>query len=64
MLTTLALLVLLTSTVMVLGNLRDVVSDTMHTLSTSALRAQEDGVLLKRLSFAALWGLMFALSYF
>lgn len=63
MITTLALLTILISTLLVLSNLRDVMSDTLHALEASARRAHDDGILVQKLAFATLWIMIFALCY-
>ncbi|HBM60827.1 MAG TPA: hypothetical protein DD444_16760 [Citreicella sp.] len=58
-----ALIVLCTTTLLVLGNLRMIAQDTWQALALAATRLRGDGHLGARTAFAALWILIFALSY-
>lgn len=63
-LTVIALAILTLSTALLLGNLRLVAQDTLSALRTSIAQARASGQILPRMAFAALWLLIFALSYF
>ncbi|MBP0482278.1 hypothetical protein [Sagittula salina] len=63
MTTTLALLILFGSALLVLGNLRVVVQDTLATISSCAVRARVSGQMIPRMAFALLWLLIFTLSF-
>ncbi|APZ53402.1 hypothetical protein [Salipiger abyssi] len=63
MTTILALLILTATTLLVLGNLRMVAHDTYEALSSAASRIRQSGNPRAKLAFAALWVLIFALSY-
>lgn len=64
MITLLAIAILVTSALLVLGNLRSVIQDTVSTVSAGAQRARDSGVFFQRLAFLGLWIMIFALSYF
>lgn len=64
MITLIGIAVLIASAFVVLGGLRMVAQDTYETLFTAASNARADGVLLQRVSFVALWVIIFSLSYF
>ncbi|NVK60267.1 MAG: hypothetical protein HWE37_09365 [Rhodobacteraceae bacterium] len=63
MTTILAFVILLVTTLLVLGNLRTVAHDTFEALSSAVLRLRHSGNPGAKLAFAALWVLIFALSY-
>ena len=63
MFTLLAIAILALSCLLVLGNLRMIAHDTFETLSAAAARARDDGTLMKRLAFLALWLIIFGTSF-
>ncbi len=63
MTTTLALMILFGTMLLVLSNLRVVVTDTYRTLSVCALQARDSGQMIPRAAFVLLWMLIFALCY-
>jgi Tfp pilus assembly protein PilE len=63
MLLTVTLLTILFSTMLVLGCLREIASDTYNTIAAGPLRAQAEGVLVQRAAFAGLWMMIFVLCY-
>ncbi len=64
MTTILAFAILTATTVLVLGSLRTVAHDMYVALTDAADRVRRDGNPAAKLSFAALWGMIFALGYF
>ncbi|MBS0125586.1 hypothetical protein KB874_15980 [Aestuariicoccus sp. KMU-90] len=63
MISILALATALASVLLMAGSLRMVAQDTFAALSDMAQRARVGGNLRARVAFAALWVLIFALSY-
>ncbi|WP_419411695.1 hypothetical protein [Primorskyibacter sp. 2E107] len=61
--TLLTLAILAVSTFLALTGLRMAAKDTYRTLAHATLRARRTGDLIPRLSFVALWIMIFALSY-
>lgn len=61
--TMIAIAILALSTAFLLGNLRLVAQDTLATLQSTVAQARANGQVLPRLAFAALWALIFALSF-
>ncbi|MBE9638948.1 hypothetical protein [Salipiger mangrovisoli] len=62
--TLLALTILVATSVLVLGNIRVVASDTYRALASATSRARASGTLGAKLAFAVLWLLIFLLGYF
>ncbi|MBV2359920.1 hypothetical protein KUH32_09050 [Thalassococcus sp. CAU 1522] len=62
--TLIALAVLAMTLVAILTSLREVTQDTIGAISVAATRARQRSGLHGRLAFAALWLLIFGLSYF
>ena len=63
MMTILAFAIAATSLLFMVGGLRMVAQDTIQTVASIALRARNSGQLPARMAFAALWVMIFALSY-
>lgn len=61
--TFMALAILLTSALMVLGSLRMVVLDTLQAVSSYTRRARRNGQLTRHIAFFALWMMIFVMSY-
>lgn len=51
------------SVVLVAGGLRSIAQDTVQTLTVATAKARSSGTLISKASFAALWIMIFALSY-
>lgn len=64
MTTILAFAILTATTVLVVGSLRTVAHDTYVALTDAAARMRHNGNPAAKLSFAALWVMIFALGYF
>ncbi|WP_226622225.1 hypothetical protein [Alloyangia pacifica] len=61
--TLLALTILLATSVLVLGHIRVVATDTYNALASATSRARASGTLRAKLAFAVLWLLIFLLGY-
>lgn len=63
MTTLIAICILSATSLLVLGNLRSVAQDILHTLNLAAARTMHGNATRAKLAFGALWFLIFSLSY-
>lgn len=61
--TFIALAILMASALLVLGNLRMVVHDTVEAVTEYARRARRNGQMTRHIAFFALWLMIFLMSY-